>query len=307
MDYSEIRGFNYQPGYASIGFKIWSEFNEKQIQSEISRGKKYFPKTNALRLWLSFDAYVDNTDLFVRNFEKLLEITDKNGIKAMPVLFNNWHSIPDFGGIAAEQVRYWNVDSRCHAYMSYIDDIVGRHVNDNRVLIWDLCNEPFNSGIEETFIPWLKRLYYRCKELGAKAPITIGVQPDMRAIELVEPICDVLSPHLYLALGYVYKDVEPFRQDLDMFVEFAKKKDKPILAGETGWGHLDDDQRVQILKNELEELTIRKIGYFIHMLNHSLVADGHRPEYGFVSEVGFMGCIEADGSLRKGHEIINEY
>ena len=43
------------------------------------------------------------------------------------------------------------------------------------------------------------------------------------------------------------------------------------------------------------------------MLNHSLVGDGHRPEFGVVSEAGFMGCIEADGTLRAGHEAINHF
>jgi len=44
-----------------------------------------------------------------------------------------------------------------------------------------------------------------------------------------------------------------------------------------------------------------------HMLNHSLVADGHRAEYGVVSEAGFMGCIEADGALRAGHGVISAF
>lgn len=72
-------------------------------------------------------------------------------------------------------------------------------------------------------------------------------------------------------------------------------------------GTEDSELRVKNLKTELDALTENEIGYFIHMLSHSLVADGHRAEYGNISEVGFMGCIEADGSLRKGHDFINNY
>jgi len=51
----------------------------------------------------------------------------------------------------------------------------------------------------------------------------------------------------------------------------------------------------------------RKTGFMIHVLHHSLVADCHRAEFGPVSEVGFMGCIEADGTLRAGYESIRKY
>jgi len=45
----------------------------------------------------------------------------------------------------------------------------------------------------------------------------------------------------------------------------------------------------------------------VHLLHHTLVADGHRPEYGPISRAGYMACIEADGTMRKHHAVINEF
>jgi endo-1,4-beta-mannosidase len=305
---SAIRGFNYQPGYAATGLEIWAlKFDASRIEDEIARCKTYFPGTNLLRLWLSFDAYLHDRNEFAANFAAVLDIIGRHGLQAMPCLFNNWHSIPDFGGVAAEMIGYWNHPARCHVFTEYLDAVVGPHGNDPRVRLWDLCNEPFNSGRSEVFVPWLKQLYEHCRNIGVAAPITVGVPASVPALELVEPFCDVLTPHCYFAEGLWTKDEAAFCATLDALVGFAEKVGKPIFAGETGWGAIDDAHRARLLRVELQALVERNMGFCIHMLNHSLVADGHRSEFGVVSEACFMGCIEADGTLRAGHEAINHF
>src|SRR5688572_9315911 len=54
-DWAKIRGFNYQPSYGRTGFELWQEFDAKIIETELARGKKYFPQMNALRWWQSWD------------------------------------------------------------------------------------------------------------------------------------------------------------------------------------------------------------------------------------------------------------
>ncbi|MCL5998207.1 MAG: hypothetical protein M1546_19470 [Chloroflexi bacterium] len=295
--YFWVRGFGYQPSYAATGLDIWRHFDAHLIAAELGRAKAYFPSTNAIRLWLSFDAYLHDPGRFVANFATALDIAGRHGLRVMPCLFNNWHSIPDFGGVAAEMVAYWGSPKReVNHFFRYVDDLVTPHGNDERIFAWDLCNEPFNSGREELFIPWLKDLRAQAKQSGASAPITIGVPPSLKLLELVEPLCDVLTPHLY---GDSAAD--------DAFVDFANRVGKPMFAGETGWGSLDDGTRLKTLHMELSSLLEHEVGFLIHVLQHSLVADCHRPEFGPVSEVGFMGCVEADGTLRKGYASIRKY
>lgn len=56
---------------------------------------------------------------------------------------------------------------------------------DDCILAWDLCNELFSYSRPPEEIPdiakaefaWLKSIHDGCKQLGAKAPITVGIHP----------------------------------------------------------------------------------------------------------------------------------
>lgn len=67
MNYAEINGFNYQPSYGSSGLEIWQQFDASIVDKELGRGKKYFPGMNAIRLWLSWDAFVREQQRFSRD------------------------------------------------------------------------------------------------------------------------------------------------------------------------------------------------------------------------------------------------
>ena len=51
----------------------------------------------------------------------------------------------------------------------------------------------------------------------------------------------------------------------------------------------------------------RGVGWLVYLLHHSLIADAHRPEFGPVGFPGYLGFIEADGSLRAGHDVFNDF
>jgi hypothetical protein len=61
------------------------------------------------------------------------------------------------------------------------------------------------------------------------------------------------------------------------------------------------------MRYTLGELAKRDIGFLVHALHHSLVADLHRDAYGPVGDPECLHFIEADGSLRAGHEAFNEF
>ncbi|PIV64494.1 MAG: hypothetical protein COZ37_04210 [bacterium (Candidatus Ratteibacteria) CG_4_10_14_3_um_filter_41_18] len=312
--FSHIRGFNYQPSYGSHGLQIWGEkFDASKIEKELGLGKKYFPRMNALRIWLSYDAFLRYGKKVVNNFETALSIAEKYGLKVMPVLFNGWHSYPDFGGISPEQIIYWNNQKRSgfQPFLSYLKATVGSHAHDKRIFLWDLCNEPFNSvhsaEVKNIYLKWLNYIYQICEELRAKAPLCTGTVPNMEIVKLAEPISDVITIHPYYPWYTGAKGKRNFKKFLDDAVVFAHQVKKPLLATETGWGSLDDKQRSETLAFELGELKKRNIGWLVHLLHHSLVADAHRPESGPVTIAGYMAFIEKNGSLRPYHKIFNEY
>ena len=52
MEYSKIKGFNYQPSWGSSGLEIWRNFDSERVGHELSLEKLYFLGMNAIRLWL---------------------------------------------------------------------------------------------------------------------------------------------------------------------------------------------------------------------------------------------------------------
>jgi endo-1,4-beta-mannosidase len=293
--------------------ETWGEaFDVAIFREEIGQGKKYFPGMNAIRLWLSYDAYLRNPEAMPRRFHSVVELADEFDIRFIPTLFNGWHSCPDFGGISVEMLSYWGVEERFgDAFLPYIENIVEPHLSDDRILLWDLCNEPFNNAqcdeSKKIILEWLQRVYRSCKDLGVRAPLGVGSIPCMNSIRLLEPISDVITFHPYFAWNAWVKTPGQFVNWVDEALKFGKSVKKPMLATETGWGALDDKKRAEVLGVELKTLAKRGIGFMVHLLHHTLVADGHRPEYGPVTNAGYMAFVEKDGSLRPYHDMFNKF
>jgi len=315
MDCSQIKGFNYQPSWGSTGFEIWRKFDADRMGHELALGRFYFPRINAIRLWLSHDAWLRNPKLFDANFTTALDLASKNGLMVMPVLFNRWHDAAlDYGGIYIDHFlpkSSWVQDKDQPA--AFTEAIVGAHANDSRIFAWDLCNEPFAYSCPHSEIPdivkaehaWLARMHGIAKKAGAQAPITVGI-PGYGAnmVRQIEPISDILSIHPYWQLS---SDKSEYEKALDDTVKCAETMKKPLLATEACWGSTDDTKRVEIIRYSLGQLKKRGIGWLVYLLHHSLIADAHRIEFGPLSNPGNLAFIEADGSLRPGHEAFNEF
>lgn len=298
-----VRGFNYQPSFGRTGVEIWIDrFDGATVERELGLGREYFPGMNTVRLWLAHDAYFKDPLQFARNFETTLEACARHGIRAIPTLFNNWHSVPDFGGISMEMINYWFASfgqkgqASNYVFRPYLEALFKVHARDRRILAWDLCNEPFNSG-REVYLGWLRHTYETAKAMGARQPVGVSVAASVEDLRLVESCSDVLMIHPYFAANVAWEPLQAF----------AREKGKPLLATECCWGSLDDARRVAIIDSELQTLQKQRVGFLAHALHESYVADLHRPQFGIISSAEYMAFIHMDGSLRAGHDIFNRY
>ena len=104
-EYSWVRGFNYQPSWGCNGIQIWNDFRESTFIREVDLGLRLFPKLNVLRIWFSYDAYISDRLKFLAAAKQASVILSGRNIKMIPVIFNNWHSLVDFGGFSIEQLN----------------------------------------------------------------------------------------------------------------------------------------------------------------------------------------------------------
>ena len=319
MDYARIKGFNYQPSWGSSGLEIWRQFDGERMGHELALGKLYFPGMNAIRLWLSHDAWLRSPERFADAFETAMSIAHAQSLSVMPVLFNRWHSPElDYGGIYLDHFlpdSSWVLWTDQTA--AFAQAIVGAHADDPRILAWDLCNEPFSYGCDPSDMPditraeyaWLERTYDIAKRCGARAPITVGIHAAQRmdGIRQIEPISDILSIHPYWTGDNPPQEKADYEKLLDDYTEFADVTGKPLIATETCWGSTDDAKRVSIIRYTLSQLKKRGIGWLVYLLHHSLIADAHRAQFGPLGAPGNLAFIEADGTLRPGHDVFNEF
>jgi hypothetical protein len=340
MDASKVYGFNYDGSWGTSGLDVWQHHDHGTMAKEIARGKRYFPSWNSARWWLSHEAYQRDPERFLANFDAGLSIFARHDIAVMPVVFNRWRDpVCDFGGVPLDHIvpgfSHWNdaddlftelTPARRPAtvveelFGTYLRDLMGAHKDDGRILCWDLCNEPLmgsyvddpSSTVRTAEVRWLTWVYDMCKDLGATQPLTIGNYPGLAAIRLTEPISDVISFHPYWfwnspdrqRLTATKRGFEAFLDDVG---KIAEASGKGLIANETVWGAVDDAQHVDVMRYTLTQLRSRNIGFTVHALHHSLIADLHRSEFGPVGWPETLHFIEADGSLRQGHEAFNEF
>jgi len=322
MNVAQIHGFNYQPSYAFNGADIWRRFDATVFDRELGLGKRHFPKMNGVRIWLAWEIFHGASDRqraqFLDNVDAALGAAARYGMTVMPVLFNRWHgATPEWGGVFLDHLipgSGWAQPGFMNSCYEYCDALMERFAGDPRIFAWDLCNEPFMYGappwdkhadIARHEQAWLENIYARCKQRGPRAPLSVGFFLGADFLEPLNHLCDILNFHLYWMGNEDKKD--DFRRRLDACVALREKTGKPLISSEACWGALDDAKRVEIIRFHLEELNQRNIGWLVYALHHTGIADLHRPEYGRVGGPGTLHCIEPDGSIRPGHDIINQY
>lgn len=337
---SDVYGFNYDGSWGTSGLDVWQHHDHGAMSVEIGRGKAYFPEWNTARWWLSHESFQRDRPRFLANLEAGLAIFAAHGVQVIPVLFNRWRDpFCDFGGVPLDHVLPW-ASSWTRAddlfalgaeatrspvavetlFGEYLDAVVGAHADDERIYAWDLCNEPLMgayvedpaSPIRAAELQWLRWTADRTRRAGAAQPVTIGNYASLTALELTEPLTDIVSFHPY----YMWNgnEAQPhmstkggFIAFLDDAAAFAASKGKGLIANETVWGARDHELRVEVMDYTLTALVERGIGFTVHALHHSLMADLHRDAYGPVGSPEWMHFIEPDGSLRPGHDAFNRF
>ena len=88
---AEVRGFNYHPSYSTGALEDWLLFDEEVWRRELTNGKRLFPNTNTIRIWLSWNAYCRKGNDFIKSVRAAVEICRELDMYVVPCLFNRWH------------------------------------------------------------------------------------------------------------------------------------------------------------------------------------------------------------------------
>jgi hypothetical protein len=314
---AHIRGFNYQPSFASHGITRWLDrFNAKTIESELGYGLQHFPWMNTIRIWLSLDAWWDNRELFLANLEAEVEINRRLGLKVVLMLFNGITNIPDYGSLTPTDAdRIMKKDGGHNLrvlYLDYVKDIAERYAQDEVVAIWDLCNEPGlhykaeDDPVRHAFFYLLEKSADELRSHGATAPIGVGNFGPVRDDERCVGFVDAILTHRYYVPHCM--TLETFAANVAETAAFANAHNLPWCVTECSWGAWDDLERAQNIP-ALEAFLEIGAGIVPYILCESPVMDAHGKDAGLHYGWGApedLCFIRKDGSLRAGHDAISD-
>jgi len=301
-DYGWLRGFNMIPSWGARIEQAWWEYDGDRFREEAALATQ--AHANCIRLWIEFSAWMADPDRVQAAFMDAIEAISELGMKTMPCLFNRWHDYDyDYGGTYNEDLCR-NLDPK----IDYVRTLVTPLVNDDRILIWDLCNEPAASRLDEPSaaeeIHWLSRVADAVRGTGAQQPITIGVGTSLqgRHMDIYAPLSDVLCCHPYGTTPEEQVNL------LRKCGEVQRRHGKPMLSNETIPGCLDDAKRAECAKWTIPMMEDAGYGWMGWGLREGKAISTRRDrcDANGIDGEGFHSWFTRDGTLRPGLEFLTE-
>lgn len=182
-------GCNFIPSTAVNQLEMWQAetFDPETIDREL--GWAVSIGFNTVRVYLHNLAWEADADGFKKRINQFLKIADKHSIRPMFVIFDDcWNDNPKIGkqpepipGVhnsgwvrspGSKGVRDTNSWPKLERY---VKDIIGSFGRDKRVLMWDLYNEPGNSGMGSKSLPFLKATFDWARKAQPTQPLTVGI------------------------------------------------------------------------------------------------------------------------------------
>lgn len=228
-----IRGFNFRPSDCVNWIELWQSHDHAAKEETVERELKLAAEVgfNSVRVLLSFEVWKLEHDVFLDNLERFLATAHGHGISLMPVFGNDCtvpkevHTPPTLGVqpvdwgyhggvrrsphdvLPAPGYSYLDEPEAAQATYEMVDEVVGRFATDERIVIWDLFNEPGNSRRESMSLPHLQRFFEVARSHSPVQPLTSGpfrVGPSSELSEIEQTamdLSDVITFHDYRDFG----------------------------------------------------------------------------------------------------------
>ncbi|MEO7839780.1 MAG: cellulase family glycosylhydrolase [Anaerolineales bacterium] len=90
----------------------------------------------------------------------------------------------------------------------YVGDIIGSFADDERILLWDLYNEPGNSGNGENSVPLVKSVFEWARAADPGQPLSVGIWFDNKELnEFQLAVSDVITFHNYSPADHLERQI----------------------------------------------------------------------------------------------------
>jgi hypothetical protein len=193
-------GSNYNPASAINQLEMWQadSFDPKRIDLELGWAEGL--GMNTMRVYLHDLLWQQDAEGFKRRLDTFLTIAARHRIRPMFVLFDSvWDpnaqtgkqraprpGVHNSGWMQSPNTKTLQDPTQYPKLEAYVKGVVGAFARDERVLAWDIWNEPDNMNhgsygeLEpknkvELVLALLPKAFAWAREAGAEQPLTCGV------------------------------------------------------------------------------------------------------------------------------------
>jgi hypothetical protein len=221
-------GSNYLPADAINELEMWQAdtFDARRIDKELGWGQGI--GINTMRVFLQDQLWKQDPEGFKKRLDAFLTIAARHHIRPLLVLFDScWDPEPHLGKQHAPTPGVHNSgwvqspgakeladEAYYPALADYVKGVVGAFADDQRILGWDIWNEPDNTNgssykdpanKKELVLALLPRAFAWAREAKATQPLTSGIwHEDPATPDKLSPMAkeqlelsDVISFHTY--------------------------------------------------------------------------------------------------------------
>lgn len=220
-------GCNFIPSTAINQLEMWQAdtFDLETMERELGWAKEF--GFNTIRVYLHDLLWEEDSTGFVKRMDTFLALAQRHGIRPILVLFDDcWNDAPKLGNqpepIPSIHNSGWlqgpgsavvNQPEAWGRLEGYVKGVLGAFARDPRVLMWDLYNEPGNSGQGEKTLPLLKQVFLWARQIAPEQPLTVGVWFDNAALnEFQLANSDIITFHNYDVLDSLTDQIDRLRQ-----------------------------------------------------------------------------------------------
>jgi hypothetical protein len=283
---------------------MWEQWDGAQVERELRQARDELG-INAVRILVPFQlegSRGDNTTVnkdLLRRLRQVTQIAGDLDLKVVVTLFDFYDGFAPVGTPASERE------------LRYLNDLVGNFLGDDRILAWDIHNEPdhyatWRNGAAPQVLDWLGRMADELHRIDPNHLVTVGMgsyetlyQPGPDGRTVLDYV-DLVSVHSYNA-GDVARQVGDIRS----------RTGKPIVLGEFGWPtgpicavrEYTEAQQAQVYQQALQAVTGRVAGVFAWTLRDY----DPGPTKRYDSREEHYGLYRADGSLKPAAAIFRAY
>ena len=189
MENGWLRGCNFNPSTAINQLETWQAetFDPETIERELTWAQEI--GMNCMRVYLHHVAWEVDQEGFKKRMNKYLSIADNHGIKTIFVFFDDcWNAtyeagkqpdpktgVHNSGWVQDPGSRLYQDSALIHTLEAYVKDILNTFRDDRRIVMWDLYNEPGNSGYGNKSMTLLQKVFQWGWEVRPSQPLTVGV------------------------------------------------------------------------------------------------------------------------------------